>query len=162
MISIFKWAILIFLVFFAEHLLTINGLNFNFSFLLIYIFIIKFFFPQTEQKKIAPSEIVPVIFSAVIGLIEDLIQGVIGPAIISKTITGSLLMVLVKQLFFHWTEIFKACVILVFTILDETIYSLIIVYFFNFNTQYTMLLKDFFIKGLINIPPGLILTWRKP
>lgn len=162
MISIFKWIIFIFFVFFAQHLLTINGLNFNFSFLLIYIFVIKYFFPKTEQKKIAPSEIVPVVFSASIGTIEDLIQGIIGPAIISKTITGSFLMILVKQLFFHWTEIFKACVILVFTIIDETIYSLIMVYFFNFNTPYSMLLKDFFIKGLTNIPLGLILTWRKP
>lgn len=162
MISIFKWVIFIFFVFFAEHLLIINGLNFNFSFLLIYIFVIKYFFPKREEKKIAPSEAVPVIFSASVGLIEDLIQGIIGPAIISKTITGSLLMIMVKQLFFHWTEIFKACVILVFTILDEMIYSLIMAYFLNFNTPYPMLLKNFFIKGLINIPWGLILTWRKP
>uniref|UniRef100_A0A7C4EKQ7 Rod shape-determining protein MreD n=1 Tax=Thermodesulfovibrio aggregans TaxID=86166 RepID=A0A7C4EKQ7_9BACT len=162
MILIFKWVIFTFLIFFAEHILTFKGLNFNFSFLLIYIFVIKYFFPKTEQKKIAPSEALPVLFSSGIGLIEDLFQGIIGPAIISKTITGSLLIILVKQLFFHWTEIFKAFIILIFTVIDETIYSLIMVYFFNFNTEYIMLLKNFFIKGLINIPLALILTWRKP
>jgi len=97
-----------------------------------------------------------------VGLIEDLFQGVIGPGIISKTITGALLIIVVKQLFFHWTELFKALIIFIFTITDELIYSLIIIYFFNFDMEYISFFKVLLIKGLFNIPFGLILSWKKP
>jgi len=159
--SVIKWCILIFFTFFIEQIFTIESINFNFSFLLIYFFVINYFFPEVEQKKIAPSEILPVLFFLVVGLIEDLLQGIIGPAVISKTITGVLLIILVKQLFFHWTSEFKALVIFVFTIIDEVIYSSIMIYFFNFAVT-MQLFKTFFIQGLINIPIGLILSWRKP
>ncbi|WP_297210046.1 MULTISPECIES: hypothetical protein [Thermodesulfovibrio] len=158
----FKWAILTFSAFFLEQILTIDGLTFNFSFLLVFLFIIDYFFPKTEQKKVYPSEILPLCYFIVVGLIEDLFQGVIGPAIISKSFTGILLMILVRQLFFNWTEIFKAAVILTFTVIDEAFYSFIVVYFFNYNISYLPLIKGFIVKGLINIPAGLILSWRKP
>lgn len=160
--SILKWSIYIFLTFFIEQIFIIDGINFNFSFLLIYLFVIHYFFPDIEQKKIAPSEFLPILFFITIGLIEDLFQGIIGPAIISKTLTGYLLILLIKQLFFHWTELFKAIVICIFTVMDELIYSFIMIYFFNINIEYFMLLKVSFIKGLLNIPFGLILSWRKP
>lgn len=160
--SVLKWSIFIFFTFFIEQIFTIDSINFNFSFLLIYLFVINYFFPKTEQKKIAPSEFLPVLFFITIGLIEDLLQGIIGPAIISKTITGFLLIILVRQLFFHWTETFKALVICIFTIIDELIYSMIMIYFFNFSVEYLQLTKNLFIKGLINVPIGLILSWRKP
>ncbi len=159
--DLIKWGIFIFFTFFIEQTFTIDSISFNFSFLLIYLFVIHYFFPEIEQKKIAPSEILPVLFFVTVGVIEDMFQGIIGPAIISKTITGVILIILVRQLFFHWTEIFKALVIFIFTIMDEIIYSLIVVYFFNFNLN-PQLFKIFFIRGLINIPLGLILSWRKP
>ncbi|WP_028844951.1 hypothetical protein [Thermodesulfovibrio thiophilus] len=157
-----KLAIFIFVIFFVEQVFTLNNINFNFSFLLIYLFVIHYFFPEIEQKKIAPSETLPVFFFVLVGLIEDLFQGVIGPGIISKTITGSLLIIVVKQLFFHWTELFKALIIFIFTITDELIYSLIIIYFFNFDMEYISFFKVLLIKGLFNIPFGLILSWKKP
>lgn len=160
--SILKWSVFIFLTFFIEQIFTIDGINFNFSFLLIYFFVIHNFFPDRKQKKIAPSEFLPILFFVIIGLIEDLFQGILGPAIISKTLTGYLLILLIKQIFFYWTELFKAIVICVFTVLDELIYSFIVIYFFNINVKYFMLLKVSFIKGLINIPLGLILSWKKP
>ncbi|GAQ94319.1 hypothetical protein TAGGR_1498 [Thermodesulfovibrio aggregans] len=156
-----KWSVLIFSAFFIEQIFTIGNISFNFSFLLIYLFVIDYFFPEVEQKKIAPSEVLPVLFFVMIGLIEDFFQGIIGPAVISKTITGVLLIVLVRQLFFHWTEIFKALVIFVFTIIDEIISSLIMIYFFDFSFN-TQLFKAVFLRGLINIPIGLILSRRKP
>ncbi|GAB5045636.1 hypothetical protein [Thermodesulfovibrio sp. TK110] len=159
--DLIKWGIFVFFTFFIEQTFTIDSISFNFSFLLIYLFVIHYFFPEIEQKKIAPSEILPVLFFVTVGVIEDMFQGIIGPAIISKTITGVILIILVRQLFFHWTEIFKALVIFIFTIMDEIIYSLIVVYFFNFNLN-PQLFKIFFIRGLINIPLGLILSWRKP
>ncbi|WP_353683418.1 hypothetical protein V4D30_05955 [Thermodesulfovibrio sp. 3907-1M] len=158
---VIKWGIFIFFTFFIEQIFTIDSISFDFSFLLIYLFVIHYFFPEIEQKKIAPSETLPVLFFVTVGVVEDFFQGIIGPAIISKTITGVMLIILVRQLFFHWTEFFKALVIFIFTIMDEIIYSLIMVYFFNFSLS-TQLFKIFFIRGLINIPFGLILSWRKP
>ncbi len=157
-----KWILLVFFVFLTEELVAIDGISLNLSFLLIYLFVINHFFYKSERKKIAPSEFLPVIFFATIGLLEDLFQGIIGPAIISKTLTGVILMILVKQLFFHWTEFFKALVICFFTILDEAIYSFIVIYFFNYYVDPFFLVKSFIIKGLVNIPLGLISSWRKP
>ncbi|MCS7214674.1 MAG: hypothetical protein RMI30_02840 [Thermodesulfovibrio sp.] len=150
------------MTFLIEKTFTIEGLNFNFSFLLIYLFVIHYFFPKVEQKKIEPSELLPILFFIIVGLLEDLFQGILGPAVISKSITGYLLILLIKQLFFHWTELFKAIIICIFTIIDEIIYSLIMIYFFNISLDYFSLLKLSFIKGLSNIPFGLILSWRKP
>ncbi|GAB6182910.1 hypothetical protein [Thermodesulfovibrio hydrogeniphilus] len=157
-----KWVILIFLAFFAEQYFLIDGITLNFSFLLIYLFAIEHTFTETEQKKIASSELLPLLFFAMTGLIEDLFQGIIGPAIISKSISGMFLIVLTRQLFFHWTEIFKTLVIFSFTILDETIYSFIVIYFFSIEISSSLLLKKILISGLINIPFGLILSWKKP
>lgn len=159
---VFKWALLTFFVFLFEQFFIIDGTSFNFSFLLIFFFVIYYFFPKEEQKKIAPSELIPVFYFAAIGLIEDLFQGIIGPAIISKVFTGVLLIIIVKQLFFHWTDFFKALIIFTFTIIDETIYSFFMIYFFNYNVHYYVLIKNFLIKGLVNIPIGLIFSWRKP
>jgi hypothetical protein len=159
--SVIKWFIFIFFTFFVEQVFTIGNINFNFSFLLIYLFVIHYFFPKVEQKKIAPSETLPVLFFVTVGAVEDLFQGIVGPAIISKTITGVLLIILVRQLFFHWTETFKALVIFIFTLIDEVIYSSIMIYFFNFSVN-LQLFKALFIKGLINVPIGLLLSWRKP
>ncbi len=157
-----KWAILIFLAFFIEQYFLIDGITLNFSFLLIYLFAIEYTFTETEQKKIASSELLPLLFFAMTGLIEDLFQGIIGPAIISKSISGMFLIVLTRQLFFHWTEIFKTLVIFSFTILDETIYSFIVICFFSIEISSSLLLKKILISGLINIPFGLILSWKRP
>ncbi len=157
-----KWAIFIFIVFLTEQYFLIDGNTLNFSFLLIYLFAIEYTFTETEQKKITSSELFPLIFFAIIGLIEDLFQGIIGPAIISKSITGMFLIVLARQIFFNWTEIFKTLVIFSFTILDETIYSSIIIYSFSIEIFPSLLLKKILISGLINIPFGLILSWKRP
>ncbi|MEN2994205.1 MAG: hypothetical protein ABDH19_02510 [Thermodesulfovibrio sp.] len=157
-----KWVILTSFTFLLEQLITIDGITLNFSFLLIFLFVIHYFFPDIEQKKIAPSELLPILFFLMIGLVEDLFQGIIGPSIISKTITGYLLILLIKQLFFHWTELFKAVIICLFTMIDELIYSFIMIYFFNISVGYIMLLKTSLIKALVNIPFGLILSWKKP
>lgn len=161
MILIFKWLIVVFVVFLIQQLFTIKGINFNLSFLLVYLFAIHYCSHKTEQKKIVPSELLSILFFVTVGLVEDLFQGIIGAAIISKTITGILLIILVKQSLFHWTEPFKALVIFIFTIIDEAIYTSIMVYFFNFNIKYGLIFKVFLIQGLINIPFGLILSRRK-
>lgn len=158
--SILKWSILIFLSFLGEQF-SIDGFSFNFSFLIVYLFVINYLFPSKKHKKIAPIEIM-IVFFIIVGLIQDLIHGIVGPSVISKTITGFLLLNLAKQIFFQWTDIFKAFIIYIFTVMDDGIYSLIMLYFFDINIELTYLVKSLAIKGLVNIPIGLILTWRKP
>lgn len=160
--ELFKWSLLILFAFFAEKFITISWITLNFSFLLIYLFVIEYFFPKSEQKKLYSSDLFPVIFFIFIGIVEDFFQGIIGPAIVSKTLTGLLLTILARQLFFHWTELFKASLIFLFTILDEAIYSFIVIYFFNFKIAYLYFLASLILKGLVNVPIGLILSWRKP
>jgi hypothetical protein len=102
------------------------------------------------------------LFFVLIGLFDDLTQGIIGPAIISKTIAGISLVILTKQLFFHWTEQFKGLIVFLLTLLDETIYSIVIIYFFNLQFDNLLLIKTTLIRALFNIPIGLIISWRKP
>jgi len=83
-----------------------------------------------------------------VGLIEDLFQGVIGPGIISKTITGALLIIVVKQLF-SLDRTFQGSYYFYFTITDELIYSLIIIYFFNFDMEYISFLKYCLLKDYL-------------
>jgi hypothetical protein len=162
MTNILKWLILIFITFLAEHFITIDGIHLNFSFILVYLFVIDYMFPEEEQKKVYPSEVLPILFFSAIGFIEDLFQGIIGPAIISKTISGIGLMILAKQIFFNWTEIFKSLVIFCFTIIDEGLHTFIISYFLNIDTTPLKIFKTSVLQGLMNIPAALLLSWRKP
>lgn len=145
-----------------EKILISKGVSCNFSFLFIFVFTINYFFPQKQHKRINSSEIIPVGVFLFFGFIEDLFQGIIGPFIISKTITGTCLMILVHQLFFNWNEFLKSLVILSFTILDNLIYTFVVSFFSNINFNYILTVKSFLAEALLNIPIGLILTKGKP
>jgi|YNPBryulayer2012_1023412.scaffolds.fasta_scaffold00717_9 hypothetical protein len=160
--NFFKWTIIVLITFFFQELITIYTIRLNFSILLIYKFVIEHFFPKEELRNITPSEVLPMLFFVLIGLFDDLTQGIIGPAIISKTIAGISLVILTKQLFFHWTEQFKGLIVFLLTLLDETIYSIVIIYFFNLQFDNLLLIKTTLIRALFNIPIGLIISWRKP
>jgi len=157
-----KWSIFILITFFLQELITISTIRLNFSILLIYKFIVEHFFPKEEQRNITPSEVLPLLFFVLIGFFDDLTQGIIGPSIISKTIAGTSLIILAKQLFFHWTEQFKGLIIFLLTLIDEVIYSVVIIYFFNFQFDNLLLTKTILIRALFNIPIGLVISWRKP
>lgn len=159
---ILKWFLLILATYLSQNFLTLIGLNTNLSFLLIYFFIIEYYFPKDKQRNIATSDIYPLIFFILIGFVDDLVQGVWGPAIISKSISGFLLINLTNQLFFNWTEYFKGAVIFMFTLLDEIIYCGIIIYFFNFSIEPLILFKDIIIRALFNIPLGLLISRGRP
>lgn len=162
MSTVLQWATLIFITFFLEQLIVLDSIHLNFSFILIYLFVIDYIFPKEEQKKIYPSEFVPILFFSFIGVLEDMFQGIIGPAIISKTITGIGLLILVRQTFFNWTEIFKSIVIFCFTIIDEGLYTFVMFYFSNIDITILKFFKTSIVQALLNIPAGLILSWRKP
>ncbi len=102
------------------------------------------------------------LFFAFIGFIEDLGQEITGPAIISKSLTGFILVKLTHQFFFTWSPHFKGMIIFIFTLLDEVIYMLIVISFFNINFEPFVLSKEIFIKALINIPIGLFISWGRP
>lgn len=159
---ILKWFLLILTTYLSQHFLLIIGINTNLSFLLIYFFIIEYYFPKDKQRNIAPSSIYPLMFFLLIGFMDDLLQGIWGPAIISKSISGFLLINLTNQLFFNWTEQFKGTVIFIFTLLDEIIYSGIIIYFFNISIEPLILFKQIIIRALFNIPLGLFISWGRP
>lgn len=157
-----KWFLLILSTYLSQHFLIIIGINTNLSFLLIYFFIIEYYFPKDKQRNISPTTIYPLTFVILIGFIDDLMQGIWGPSIISKSVAGFILINLTSQLFFNWTEQFKGTIIFLFTLLDEIIYSGIIIYFFNFNIEPLILFKDMTIRALFNVPIGLFISWGKP
>lgn len=157
-----KWSILILFTYLIQNFFILCGLKNNLSFLLAYLFVIKYYFPRENKRNIAPSEVYPLLFFILIGLIDDLIQGILGPAIISKTISGYILINLTNQLFFNWTEHFKAALIFIFTLLDELLYSGIVIYFFNFQAEPLIILKNTITISLFNIPIGLLISWRQP
>lgn len=160
--SFVKWVLIISLTFFIQQILAGFGMRTDLSFLLVYFFTIKFYFPKEKQRKISQPAVLPLLFSVLIGLLEDLTQGSWGPSIISKSISGFILIKLSNQLFFDWTEEFKGIIIFLFTLLDEVIYSGIIIYFFDFQTIPQMLTRELTISALINVPIGLLLSWRRP
>lgn len=157
-----KWLLLILSTYLSQNFLILIGINTNLSFLLIYFFIIEYYFPKDKQRNISPSEIYPLMFFILIGFIDDLIQGILGPSIISKSIAGFILINLTNQLFFNWTEQFKGTIIFFFTLLDEIIYSGIIIYFLNFTIEPLILFKDITMRALFNVPLGLFISWGRP
>lgn len=159
--SYLRWLLLISITYLASQILISLGLNLNLSFLLIYFFVIENFFIE-EKRNIYLSELQMILFFTLIGFIDDLIQGYLGPSIVSKNITGVFLLLLVKQSFFSWTEPFKGLVIFLFTLLDDTISNLIFMQFFSLNIDHLLLLRESLVRALFNVPVGLILSWRKP
>lgn len=156
-----RWFILISLTMLASQILISFGLNLNLFFLLIYFFVIENFFIE-ERRNIYLSELQMILFFSLMGLIDDLIQGYLGPSLISKNISGLLLLILVKQSFFSWTEPFKGIVIFLFTLLDDTISNILFMQFFPLNIDHHLLLKESLVRALFNVPVGLVLSWRKP
>lgn len=156
-----RWLLSITITYLVSQIFISFGLNLNLSFLLIYFFLIENFF-VAEKKNINLSEIKMILFFTLIGIIDDLIQGCLGPSIISKNIAGITLLLLVKQSFFSWTEPFKGLVILLFTLFDDTISNVIFIQFFSLNIDHFSLIKDSLVRALFNVPLGLILSWRKP
>lgn len=158
--QIIRWGLLIAITYLCSYLSIFFGFSLNLYFLLIYLFIIENIF--NIKRNLASSEINMILFFALVGLIDDLNQGYLGPSIISKIVTGVLLFLLAKQIFFSWNEQLKSIVIFLFTIIDETISVMIYIYFFHFQIDLFYFYKSAIIRALINVPIGLILSWRKP
>lgn len=158
--SYLRWLLLISITYLASQIFISFGLNLNLSFLLVYFFIIENFFIE-DKKNIEISELKMVLFFTLIGFLDDLIQGYLGPSIISKNLTGIFLLLLVKQSFFSWTEPFKGLIIFLFTLIDEAISNIIFLQFFTLTIDHFLLLEDSLVRALFNVPIGLILSWRK-
>jgi hypothetical protein len=158
-----KWFSFIILALVCQNLfLSFTGIKTNLFFLLMYLFIITYYFPKEQKRNRAPNEFYPLLFCVIIGLIEDLEQGIIGPSIISKSVTGFLLIKLAVRVFFNWNEQFKGAIIFIFTLIDEIIYMTILIYFFNLSVESLVLITEVLIRALLNVPLGLFITWGKP
>lgn len=158
-----KWFFLIILTLISQNLiLFLIGIKTNLFFLLIYFFIIEYYFPNKQKRNISTSEVYPLLFFVCTGFIDDLGQGIIGPSIVSKSLTGFFLINLTNQFFFNWTEQFKGTIIFLFTLFDEIVYTAIFIYFFNMSLEPLTLFKDMIIRALFNIPLGLFITWGRP
>lgn len=160
--SFVKTFIGIILLLLIEKLLISQGFNCNFSFLLIFIFVINYYFPQRGHRKVNPSEVLPLGFFVLVGILEDLFQGIIGPFIISKTLTGLCLIALIQQIFFYWSIFFKSFIIFLLTALDSIIYAFVISNFLHLKFTHFLQIKSFLEESLLNILIGLILTKGKP
>ncbi len=161
--KLIKWISLTALTLLIQSLILIfTGIKTNLFFLLIFLFIVDYYFPKEQKKNISPHEVYPLIFFAFIGFIEDLGQEIIGPSIISKSITGYLLIKITNQFFFTWSPPFKGIIIFIFTLLDEFISMVIVMSFFNLDFEHFVLLKEIFIRALINVPLGLFISWGRP
>lgn len=155
-----KWSFLTLFTFFLTEASTSFGLTMNLSFLLIYFFIHQELF-SGDRKKLSFPELKILAFLTIIGLIEDLRQGYIGPAVISKNIVGVSLVLLLRQSLFHWNETFKGIMLFLFTLLDETIYNTVFLLFIHTSYDHINLMRDSIIRSLLNVPLGMMLSFGK-
>lgn len=103
------------------------------------------------------GEIPGMFFGALIGLIEDILSGVlIGPNILSKGLIGYLSSSLYRKLFI-WTPLIGAINIFSLTFLDSSIVFILRSIFDKIPVDIGTALFIIMVQSLVNAPPGIFI-----
>ncbi|HTZ18268.1 MAG TPA: hypothetical protein VMB78_07495 [Dissulfurispiraceae bacterium] len=154
------WLFLAFFALLFQPKLALFDCSLNLTIVLVYAFGIKTAPPQPAASgsgDVAP-EIASTAFGACIGLIEDVMTGlIIGPNLLSKGLAGLASSIMYREIFFGWGSVSGGVVLAVLTLMDGLIVLAARQLFSNTIMSGSIAANVVIMQAIMNIPFGLIL-----
>ena len=155
-----KILFLIFLTFLVQTQVSVFSRTLNLAVVLVYHFGLR---SITSQPKMggyfsSRAEFQGTAFGAGIGLVEDILSGsIIGPAFLSRGLTGFLAVIVFTDVVYKWTPMVGVVTLAIITVLDGALVAGLKVLFTDLNIKGIAVLQILLIQVLVNIPFGIVL-----
>jgi len=156
-------AVWIFLAFFAllfQPKLALFDCSLNLTIVIVYAFGIKTASPQPAASGSgdAAPEIASAAFGACVGLVEDILTGlIIGPNVLSKGLAGLAGSIVYREIFFGWSSVLGGVVLAVLTLLDGITVLAARQLFSGTTISGSVFVDVVVMQAIMNIPFGLVI-----
>jgi hypothetical protein len=158
-LQIASWALAALFALLLQPKITFFGFPINLTIALVYVFAAKTLatLPSGLSFTDVTAETKAAAFGAAVGLIEDMMSGVIpGLNLVSKGLLGMLSVVIFRDFISQWTPAIGAAVIFSLTMLDGIIVVTSSQFVMDIDISEYAALQMMFVQAIINLPLGFI------
>ncbi|MFA5353514.1 MAG: hypothetical protein WC291_04750 [Thermodesulfovibrionales bacterium] len=161
-----RWIALTFLTFAIQTQLPLAR-SLDLSIVLVYFFCLRTITRQSagwtaEGQFSGMAEFRGMAFGALIGFLEDSLSGhLIGPAVLSKGMSGLLISILFSDVLFRWTPLFGCIILFAITLMDGLIVMAIRLPLDSMSIDVAGAVQAILIRAVVNSPLGIIMRPRE-